>query len=616
MSAVAAPTFPDLSTTGHRRDLLIGVGVGLALIASFVLAPVSGTTMSAARLVSAGRVLVAGIPVAVGVYASRGVPFRRLGRLLVATGLVWLMVTLSLSQRPFVFSLGRIAEWAGWAALLCLMLAFPDGRLVGRIDRSLAAAIAWMLALLWFPTALLVDSYPTQGDWMTCSSASCPHNAFMVVAHQPGLIESVIVPVRELLAVIVFLAVVARLLQRIVASSKIHRITLTPVLTVAVAGIVLGAFGLAARRLAPGSPSVTVARWLSSFALPATALAFLVGLLRWRLYVGASLSRFVASLRAPLGPEGVRAAFADAFDDPSLTIVYPVGDRLWASGDGRPADAPEASPGRSVTELRDRDDAIVAALVHDDALESETAFINSIGSYATLTLENNRLAADVASLLRDVRATQARAVESADRAREEIERNLHDGAQQRLVGLRIKLQLAADRAVAEGDAERLNRLGSEVQLAIDDLRSLARGVFTPVLTDLGPVAAIRDAVRDAPIPTTVTGRNVPRYSPTLERAVYFCCLEALQNVYKHARTATTARITIARRGNDLTIEVGDDGVGFDANGSTPGAGLQNMCDRLAALGGSLTIEAAPGHGARIMGTIPLTPELTAGARGA
>jgi signal transduction histidine kinase len=421
------------------------------------------------------------------------------------------------------------------------------------------------------------------------------------------VVTSVVVPLRELLIVLLFLAVVARLVQRIVSASRIRRRTLTPVLAVAVAGILVTAFGLVVRSLAPGSSALTVTRWLAAFALPAMTLAFLVGLVRWRLYVGASLRRFAVSIGSP-GPGGVRDAFADAFEDPTLAIVYPIAEDRWVAADGHPVDAPVVGGSRSVTDLHDAEGQVVAVLVHDQALETETAFINVIGSYASLSLENQRLAADVANLVRDMRDTQARAAASADDARERIERDLHDGAQQRLIALKIKLQLAAERSgdAAPATTEELNQLGTEVQLAIDELRALAAGVFPAVLGDFGPVAALNQAVRAAPVPTTVSGVNVGRYRPEIERAIYFCCLEALQNTYKHADTATAAHVRIAARGRELTFEVTDNGLGFDVGAVALGAGLHNMHDRVASLGGSLRIDAGRGHGTRITGAIPLT----------
>ena len=606
MAVAAAPSLPGGSAS-LRRELVVGVAAVVALAATFVLAPVAGVSLTAVRLESAGRVVVAALPVAVGIYAWRGVPFGRLGSLLVLSGMVWLVVTFALADQAVVYSIGRVAAWIGWTALVYLMLAFPEGRLAGRVDRALAAAFALVLAVLWLPTALLVDRYPTPGEWVTCS-ANCPHNAFILVGHEPGVVASVVLPLRELLVVLLFLAVVARLVQRIGSASRIRRRTLTPVLAVSVAGVGLTAFALVVRRFAPGSPAVTVARWLSAFALPAMALAFLVGLLRWRLYVGASLRRFAASIGSPAGPGGVRDAFADAFEDPTLAIVYPVAEDRWAAADGRPVDAPVAAAGRSVTDLRDAYGHVVAALIHDQALEDESAFINVIGSYASLSLENQRLAADVANLVREMRATQVRAAASADDTREQIERDLHDGAQQRLIALRIKLQLAAERTgdTAPDTTEQLNQLGTDVQLAIDELRALAQGVYPPGLAAFGPAAALKHTARDAPIHTTVTGVNLGRYRPEIEKAIYFCCLEALQNTYKHAHTATAAHVTIATRGRELTFEITDDGPGFDVDTVAGGAGLHHMHDRVASLGGSLTIAAAREHGTRITGAIPLT----------
>ena len=605
MTAVAARGFPGTPRT-VRRDLAIGAAVVGAVAASFALAPISHASLEAARLEAAGRLVEAGIPAAVGLYAWRRTPFGRIGALLVASGVVWLIVTFSLSDQAIIYSIGRVAEWVGWAVILYLVLAFPEGRLRDPLDRMLGVITGVIFALLWLPTALLLERYPTPVEWVRCSG-SCPRNAFLVLGHEPAVIAHVVVPARELLTAALFLAIVGRLIQRIHRASRIRRRTLTLVLGVAVVVLVVRAGGLLLRRVEPESSALHVAAWLTAFALPVMALGFLAGLMRWRLYVGASLRRFAASLSLPGVPDRVRAGFAGAFADPTLAIVYPVGDGRWAEADGRPADAPVAGNGRSVTDLRADGGDVVAALIHDEALEGEAAFINAVGAYATLSLENHRLAAEVASLAREMRQTQARAAASADRTREEIERDLHDGAQQRLIALRIKLQVAAERAgdPAARTAEELDQLGAEVQLAIDEMRTMAHGLFPSALAGFGPVEELCETARSAPIPTAVNGANVGRYSAAIERAVYFCCLEALQNVYKHARTATAAQVTIALRGRHLAFEVADNGAGFDPAAITTGAGLQNMLDRVASVGGSLTIDTAPERGTRVTGAIPV-----------
>ena len=150
-----------------------------------------------------------------------------------------------------------------------------------------------------------------------------------------------------------------------------------------------------------------------------------------------------------------------------------------------------------------------------------------------------------------------------------------------------------------------------MQLAIDELRAFAQGVFPAVLGDFGPVEALKQAVRAAPVPTTVSAVNVGRYRPELERAIYFCCLEALQNTYKHAHTATAAHVRIAMRGAELAFEITENGPGLDLGTVSPGAGLRNMQERVASLGGSLTIDAAPGGGTRITAAIPFGQSSTA-----
>jgi signal transduction histidine kinase len=606
MTVVAAPSLPR-STAAIGRELAVGTAVAIVIVATFALAPISGPSPGAIRLESAARLAVVGIPAAVGLYAWRSGPFQRLGALLVASSVVWLVVSFALADRALVYSIGRVADWVGWAGIIYLVLAFPEGRLQTRIDRGLARITGLLLVGLWLPTALLVERYPTPGQWVTCL-AGCPHNAFMALSHEPAIVANVLIPTRELLTVVVFLAVVVRLVQRIAAATRIRRRALTPVLAVAVAGIALEAGGLMLRRVDPGSPLLAIARWVVAFALPAVALAFLVGLMRWHLYVGGSLRRLAVSLSPPGDPEALRAAFADAFDDPALAIVYPVAEGRWAGADGRPVDVPVAGAGRAMTDLRDPAGNVVATLVHDEALEAEAAFVNAIGSYATLSLENQRLVAEVAGLVHETRETQARAAATADQTREEIERDLHDGAQQRLIALLIKLRIAADHSddPAPEIAERLNRLGADVQLAIDEMRALARGVFPHTLNEFGPVAALRETARSAPIPTNVRAGNVGRHPHEIERAVYFCCLEALQNTYKHATSATSATVTIGVRGRQIGFEVTDNGSGFDPAIAPSGAGLKNIRDRVAALDGSVAVDSALGHGTRVTGAIPLT----------
>jgi signal transduction histidine kinase len=226
-----------------------------------------------------------------------------------------------------------------------------------------------------------------------------------------------------------------------------------------------------------------------------------------------------------------------------------------------------------------------------------------------MTFDNHRLNTEAAALLGEVQESRARIQASADEERRRIERNLHDGAQQRLVALRIKLELAAERLEASdgGSAELLRQLGTEIDHALDEVRSLARGIYPSPLSDRGLAEALRSAALQATLPTTVLASVTrTRYPREIESAAYFCCLEALQNAAKHARGATAVVIELSDDGV-LRFEVRDDGDGFDTDAADPGVGLVSMRDRLAAVHGDLTIVSARGRGTRIIGRVPLAP---------
>jgi signal transduction histidine kinase len=330
-------------------------------------------------------------------------------------------------------------------------------------------------------------------------------------------------------------------------------------------------------------------------------------------FIARSTQRLAARLRGHPTPEDLRLALAEEFDDPSLAIVYWLGngDGHWGDADGHRRDPPAATPGRAVTEIVDGESP-VAAIVHDAALADDRAFVDTATSYALMTLDNHRLSAQASSLLRAVRESRSRIQAAADDERRRIERDLHDGAQQRLVALRIKLELAAERTGdghgngAEGAAV-LRRLGGDVEAALEEVRSLARGIYPAPLADRGLVEGLRAAALRNPLPTTVLAAGVRRHSRTIESAAYFCCLEALQNAAKHAEGASSAVVELSDNGS-LRLEVRDDGAGFDPDEIASGVGFTSMRDRVAAVGGELAITSSPGRGTLVSATIPLRPD--------
>jgi signal transduction histidine kinase len=208
----------------------------------------------------------------------------------------------------------------------------------------------------------------------------------------------------------------------------------------------------------------------------------------------------------------------------------------------------------------------------------------------------------------ELRASRARIVASADAARRQIERNLHDGAQQHLVALAVNVRLA--RQLAERDPEAsgkiLDQLGEGIQEAVQELRALAHGIYPPLLIDRGIAEALRSAAGRAALPTEVDAEGLDRFSPEREAAVYFCCMEALQNAGKHAGDGAVAYVRVWQDESDLSFEVRDTGVGFDATGTLArGAGFVNMSDRVGAIGGTISVRSAPGEGTTVTGRIPI-----------
>jgi two-component system, NarL family, sensor kinase len=235
--------------------------------------------------------------------------------------------------------------------------------------------------------------------------------------------------------------------------------------------------------------------------------------------------------------------------------------------------------------------------------------VDRVASTLGVVLRNAALTAELESQVAELRVSRLRLLRAQDEARRALERDIHDGAQARLVALRIKLGIAGSLADAgRGDAVRglLDELGGEVDESVRALRALGRGLHPPVLEGAGIAAALRAEARVLPMAVTVEAEGVGRYDPAVEAAVYFSCLEAVQNAAKHGRARAVA-VHLANGADDLTFSIADDGCGFDPACAAPGSGLTNMRDRIGSLGGHLTVEATPGHGVRIRGTVPALP---------
>ena len=232
--------------------------------------------------------------------------------------------------------------------------------------------------------------------------------------------------------------------------------------------------------------------------------------------------------------------------------------------------------------------------------------VADVASQAGLVLSN-------VGLIEDLRASRQRLVTAQDEARRRLERNIHDGAQQDLVALAIKLRLTATTVNEEPARQMLGELQAETSAALENLRDLARGIYPPLLADLGLAAALNAQASKSPLPVAVEADGIGRFGQDTEAAVYFCCLEALQNIAKYAK-ASSARICLQAQNGTLHFTVSDDGAGYDARHTPLGSGQRNMADRLAALGGELEVRSAPGQGTTITAQLPSTPDNLYGAQ--
>jgi signal transduction histidine kinase len=585
--------FPALLALTATGALLAGVAAAVALL---------GDMPHDVSLAERQAVTVA-TPIAVGLYAWSDGTHARFGRLLVLAGGAWFLAALSSSSNEILYSIGRVSGWTVEVGLIYLILSFPSGRLTTRLDRRLFAAALAVVATLFVPTAFMTDAYPAPSQFATCVS-DCPENAFMLLSSEPAWVDGLIVPLRELLASLVLLAVVVRLADRIRGATRLMRRTLAPVLLFAILRTLSVAVSLGLRRAGADDSVLAVSTAVTELCLPAMCIGFLVGLLRWRIYTADCLVALAHGLRRRSGPGERRDLIAATLTDPTVELASWRPEGGWVDAEAKPMSLPTASAERLATVIFD-DDEPVAAVVHDAALSEQRSFVEAVGAYAFVWDDNRRLAARVESSLTELRESRARILAAADEERRRIERDLHDGGQQRLVALRIRLELAEEMMSQDpGRAgSMLHRLGDDVDAALDELRSLAAGVYPSLLAARGLPDAIRTAAIQSPLPTTVEVDGADRYPSEIETAAYFCCVEALQNVAKHAPEANTVVIALSRNG-DLRFEVRDDGPGFSVD-EAAGAGLVNMRDRIAAVGGELEIRSSPGAGTAVVGTIPV-----------
>ena len=508
------------------------------------------------------------------------------------------------SSEPALFATGILWESVIYTLTLALILSFPSGRLEGRVERVILAVGATASVGAYLTLVLFSPQIASQSSISACAAA-CPENGLLVAA-EPALVVDV-VRVGRTAIILVALAAVAFIVWRVVNGTLPRRRALVVGAPVAVVFLLAQAAFQTARLLEVEEDGIyPVVQWILTGARSAVWYGFLVALVAAELFAGRVLRRVVTeSLRRPALGE-LEAMLREPLGDPTLRLAFPRPEgRGWVGVNGAAIEVPDPRPGCVLTEI-ERDGRAAAAILHDIQLAEEPELLQAAGAIALLAQDNAQLEAAWTRSLRDLQDSRSRIVAASESERRRLERDLHDGAQQRLVSLRIRLAIASEQAVADPAIRAtLGELEDELDGAIEELRDLAHGIFPSVLADRGLLPALRAVGRQGPRPIEVSGRRIGRYSTEIESAVYYCCLEALQNAIKHGGPAVSIAARLSASNGELRLEVSDDGPGFDVGGTHGGDGLRNMADRLGAVHGRLAIVSSPGNGTLISGVVPV-----------
>jgi signal transduction histidine kinase len=578
--------------TGLARALWAVGGAGFVLGSAALVLILTNDELDHAAIWAAGGGFVGWSFIGVGLFAWRRRPDNRVGMLMTGTGFAWFAAGIGLSDLPLPFTIGQVLGPLYFAILIHLLLAFPSGRLQGEFERGLIAVAYVVTTVGLLPLWFFAD--PADMD---CSE--CPENLLLIEPNET--LVTTIGAIANIVGAGLVGSVLYILVRRWRRATRGQRRVLVPFYS-AGAAITISLISVVALQTGGlDRDALNVAALATMVPLALVPYMFLATLLRSRLIQTGAVGQLIARLGEGPRRGELRGELGRALGDPTIDLLYWLpDDERFVDARGRPVALPGPGSGRGVT-MVERDGRRVAAIVHDELVLDEE--LDAVGAAAAIALENERLDAELRAKVDELRASRSRMLRVGLEERRRLERDLHDGAQQRLVSMALNMRLARDRMREDpGAAEQLlDGASTELDSALEELRELARGIPPAVLTDRGLDAAIETLARRAPLPVELNGVEHGRLPEAIELAAYFVVAEALTNVAKYA-DATHARVNVGRENGRLVVEVADDGVG----GANPdgGTGLRGLADRLAVIEGRLEVESPPGGGTTIRARIP------------
>jgi signal transduction histidine kinase len=518
-----------------------------------------------------------------GIVAWRRRPDSLFGPLMILAGFVTQLSILQWTSQPLLNTVGQLCDLLVVAIWLHVFLAYPSGRLAGRVER-VVVIIGYIAAVGLQVVILLLGGFDDRHLLTVVkrqTAAEAVQNVQLLTLSALALTGVVLLWRRWLR--------LPRWQRRLPTQIVIHCFSLS--LAMLAALLVAGTFQL---------PGFEIIR-LATFAVAGLApLAFLAGLLDARL-AKAGVGEVLVQLQADPATD-LRELLAQALRDPTLSLIYWLPQYgSWADQDGSPATLPGPDSGRRAT-IVERNGEQIAALTYDATLGDEPELVEAVSAAAGIALENGRLEAELRARLQELHGSRARVVEAQQNERRSLERNLHDGAQQRLVALALELGLLAEQANTDPATQtRLKQARSEVAQSLDELRDVARGLHPAVVSGHGLAIALESLVAVTPVEVKLNTDGLPRLPEHLEVAAYYVVSESLTNAAKHAR-ANQVTVEAKVADSTLIVEIVDDGIG--GADTERGTGLRGLADRVEALNGQLRIWSAAGHGTRVRAEIP------------